>query len=68
MKSIVVLLIPQETHPILSEMMSKLSAGLIEAPSFLTAIHTSDKTGLKLAVESLLKPSIETWLKAVVSK
>ncbi len=68
MKSIVVLLIPQETHPILSEMMSKLSAGLIESPSFLTAIHTSDKTGLKLAVEALLKPSIETWLKAVVSK
>jgi len=68
MKSIVVLLIPQETHPILSEMMSKLSAGLIEAPSFLTAIHTSDKTGLRNAVEALLKPSIETWLKAVVSK
>jgi mannitol operon transcriptional antiterminator len=67
-KCIVVLLVPKQVDPLVQEMMSRISAGLLEEPSFLFAIHRAETPGLREEVENILKPGIDRWLKEVVDK
>ena len=68
MKCFVVLLVPPRVDPIIQEMMSRISAGLIEDPTFLYAIHRAETQDLREAVENILKPGLDQWLKEVADK
>ncbi|MGB7594899.1 MAG: transcription antiterminator [Erysipelotrichaceae bacterium] len=68
MKCIVVLLVPSHVDPIIQEMMSRISAGLLEDPTFLYAIHRAETQDLREAVENILKPGLDQWLKEVADK
>jgi mannitol operon transcriptional antiterminator len=68
MKCIVVLLVPPRVDPIIQEMMSRISAGLLEDPTFLYAIHRAETQDLREAVENILKPGLDQWLSEVADK
>ncbi len=68
MKCIVVLLVPVHVEPIIQEMMSRISAGLLEDAPFLYAIHRAETPQLREAVENILKPGLDQWLQEVVEK
>lgn len=68
MKCIVVLLVPIRVNPIIQEMMSRISAGLLENAEFLYAIHRAETPILREAIENILKPGLDQWLKEVADK
>lgn len=68
MKTIVVLLAPVNVNPIIQELMSRISAGLLEDPSFLFAIHREESARVREAIEALLKPGLDEWLKEVAGE
>jgi hypothetical protein len=68
MKCIVVLLVPNRVDTVIQEMMSRISAGLIEDPEFLYAIHRAETASLRESIEDILKPGLDQWLKEVADK
>ncbi len=61
-RSIVVLLVPLSQPRGLNQVMSRLSAALVEDEAYLNAVHHEDKSHLRNHVERVIHPVLSEWI------